>query len=105
MTIKRLLGIDNRSGKYAYANDAVLGYTSVSNISDKWVNTTCGYCSVGCGMQIGVRGGQAVTARGNPDHPVNRGSSDPLAQGSLLAEGTMAQLRERTEVVEAYLVG
>jgi branched-chain amino acid transport system ATP-binding protein len=28
-----------------------------------------------------------------------------MAQGSLLAEGTMAQLRERTEVVEAYLVG
>ena len=28
-----------------------------------------------------------------------------MAEGSLLAEGTMAQLRERTEVVEAYLVG
>jgi branched-chain amino acid transport system ATP-binding protein len=28
-----------------------------------------------------------------------------MAQGSLLAEGTMAQLRERTEVVEAYRVG
>ena len=28
-----------------------------------------------------------------------------MAQGSLLAEGTMAQLRERAEVVEAYLVG
>ena len=28
-----------------------------------------------------------------------------MADGSLLAEGTMAQLRERTEVVQAYLVG
>ena len=28
-----------------------------------------------------------------------------MAQGSLLAQGTMAQLRERAEVVEAYLVG
>ena len=28
-----------------------------------------------------------------------------MAEGSVLAEGTMAQLRERTEVVEAYLVG
>jgi branched-chain amino acid transport system permease protein len=28
-----------------------------------------------------------------------------MAEGTVLAEGTMAQLRERTEVVEAYLVG
>jgi ABC-type branched-subunit amino acid transport system ATPase component/ABC-type branched-subunit amino acid transport system permease subunit len=28
-----------------------------------------------------------------------------MAEGSLLAQGTMAQLRERTDVVEAYLVG
>jgi neutral amino acid transport system ATP-binding protein len=28
-----------------------------------------------------------------------------MAEGSVLAEGTMSQLRERTEVVEAYLVG
>jgi ABC-type branched-subunit amino acid transport system ATPase component len=28
-----------------------------------------------------------------------------MAEGSVLAEGTMAELRERTEVVEAYLVG
>jgi ABC-type branched-subunit amino acid transport system ATPase component/ABC-type branched-subunit amino acid transport system permease subunit len=28
-----------------------------------------------------------------------------MAEGSVLAEGTMTQLRERTEVVEAYLVG
>jgi len=28
-----------------------------------------------------------------------------MADGSVLAEGTMAQLRDRTEVVEAYLVG
>jgi branched-chain amino acid transport system ATP-binding protein/neutral amino acid transport system ATP-binding protein len=28
-----------------------------------------------------------------------------MAEGSLLAQGTMAQLRERSEVVEAYLVG
>jgi branched-chain amino acid transport system permease protein len=28
-----------------------------------------------------------------------------MAEGSVLAEGTMAQLRDRTEVVEAYLVG
>jgi len=28
-----------------------------------------------------------------------------MAEGAVLAEGTMAQLRRRSEVVEAYLVG
>jgi len=28
-----------------------------------------------------------------------------MADGAVLAEGTMAQLRDRSEVVEAYLVG
>src|SRR4030095_12772608 len=37
------------------------------------VTRTCGYCSVGCGMLIGVKDGRAVSVRGNPDHPVNRG--------------------------------
>ena len=37
------------------------------------MKTTCGYCSVGCGMFIGVKGGRAVAVRGNPDHPVSRG--------------------------------
>ena len=40
---------------------------------DRWVPTTCGYCSVGCGMFIGVKNGRAVGVRGNPDHPVNAG--------------------------------
>jgi ABC-type uncharacterized transport system ATPase subunit len=28
-----------------------------------------------------------------------------MAEGRVLAEGTMAELRERADVVEAYLVG
>ena len=42
-----------------------------------WVSTTCGYCSVGCGMLIGVRDGAAVAVRGDPDHPVNQGRLCP----------------------------
>src|SRR2546430_2236751 len=63
--------------KYAYANDAVMGHTSEQKIPDKWVSTTCGYCSVGCGMFIGVKDGHAVSVRGNPNHPVNNGKLCP----------------------------
>jgi assimilatory nitrate reductase catalytic subunit len=44
---------------------------------ERWVATTCGYCSVGCGMFVGVKDGRAVSVRGNPDHPVNRGMLCP----------------------------
>jgi anaerobic selenocysteine-containing dehydrogenase len=74
---KRFLGIDILSAKYAYANDPRFGHISESRIADSWVKTTCGYCSVGCGMLIGVKDGNAVAARGNPDHPVNRGKLCP----------------------------
>ena len=50
---------------------------SAQKAPDRWVATTCGYCSVGCGMFIGVKDGRAVSVRGNPDHPVNRGMLCP----------------------------
>src|SRR5215210_667350 len=77
MTLKQLLGLDTRADKYAYAVDSAAGYMSAQKVPDRWVKTTCGYCSVGCGMLIGVKDGRAVTVRGNPDHPVNRGMLCP----------------------------
>lgn len=74
---KRLLGLDILSDKYAYSNDAEHGWTSTEKIPEKWVKTTCGYCSVGCGMKVGVRGDRAVAVRGDEDHPVNRGKLCP----------------------------
>jgi anaerobic selenocysteine-containing dehydrogenase len=74
---KRLLGIDIARAKYAYAKDPRFGHISESRVADSWVKTTCGYCSVGCGMLIGVKDGKAVAARGNPDHPANRGKLCP----------------------------
>ena len=74
---KRLVGIDIRSDKYTYAKDPNFGYTATSRVPEKWVKTTCGYCSVGCGMLLGVRDNKAVAVRGNPDHPVNRGKLCP----------------------------
>ncbi len=76
-SIGRLLGLDTLADRYAYANDAFAGYTSARRVPDRWVPTTCGYCSVGCGMFIGVKDGRAVSVRGNPDHPVNAGALCP----------------------------
>jgi len=75
--LKRLVGIDTRKEKYAYAKDPLFGHISESRIAERWVKTTCGYCSVGCGMLVGVRDNKAVAVRGNPDHPVNRGKLCP----------------------------
>jgi anaerobic selenocysteine-containing dehydrogenase len=77
MTLKEMLGLDTRADRYTYGVDPVAGYVSSQKIPDRWVPTTCGYCSVGCGMFIGVKDGRAVSVRGNPDHPVNRGMLCP----------------------------
>ena len=77
MNVRRWLGLDTAAERYAYAVDPVSGYVSARKVADRWVSTTCGYCSVGCGMFIGVKDGRAVTVRGNPDHPVNRGMLCP----------------------------
>ena len=77
MSLKRNLGLDILSEEYAYATDETTGYTSAQKIPDSWVATTCGYCSVGCGMFVGVKDGRAVAVRGNPAHPVNSGTLCP----------------------------
>jgi anaerobic selenocysteine-containing dehydrogenase len=77
MNLRRLIGLDTNQEKYAFASDTLAGHISAQRVADSWVKTTCGYCSVGCGMLVGVKDGRAVTARGNPDHPVNRGKLCP----------------------------
>ena len=77
MSLRRLLGLDTRAERYAYGVDPVAGFVSAQAIPDRWVTTTCGYCSVGCGMLVGAKNGRAVSVRGNPDHPVNRGNLCP----------------------------
>ncbi|HIO21184.1 MAG TPA: nitrate reductase, partial [Nitrospirales bacterium] len=43
------------------------------NPADRWAKTICGYCSTGCGIEVGVKDGRAVSVRGTKDHPVNQG--------------------------------
>jgi anaerobic selenocysteine-containing dehydrogenase len=75
--LARRSGLDIRSAEYSYSDDPVLGFTCSRKHADHWVDSTCGYCSVGCGMQLGVKDDRVVSVRGNPEHPVNRGKLCP----------------------------
>ncbi|HEV2200790.1 MAG TPA: nitrate reductase [Bryobacteraceae bacterium] len=77
MSWRRALGLDNLSDEYAFARSESTGYTSAKKIPDRWVPTTCGYCSVGCGIEIGVKDGHAIASRPFAGHPVNRGKLCP----------------------------
>jgi assimilatory nitrate reductase catalytic subunit len=72
-----LLGVDHGGDRYRYVDSPGQGPISESRVADAWVRTTCGYCSVGCGMLVGVRDGRAVAVQGDPNHPVNRGRLCP----------------------------
>jgi anaerobic selenocysteine-containing dehydrogenase len=70
------LGADHGGDRYTY-EDGGAGPVTATRRADRWVRTTCGYCSVGCGILLGVRDGKAVAVQGDPDHPVNRGRLCP----------------------------
>jgi anaerobic selenocysteine-containing dehydrogenase len=44
---------------------------------EQWVPSTCGICSIGCGVDIAVAAGQIVGVRGSARHPVNAGRLGP----------------------------
>src|SRR5687767_13662793 len=74
---RKLLGLDHGGDRYTYEHDELRGPVHESRRADRWVRTTCGYCSVGCGMLLGVRDGTVVSVAGDPDHPVNEGRLCP----------------------------
>jgi anaerobic selenocysteine-containing dehydrogenase len=45
--------------------------------AERWTTSTCGICSLGCGLEIGVSNGSIVGVRGRLDHPVNLGRLGP----------------------------
>lgn len=86
----RVIGLDHRGEQYAYGHDPRFGLISRSKIPQRWVRTTCGYCSVGCGLFLGVTDGRPVSVKGDPDHPVNYGKLCPKGLSeheSITAEG------------------
>ncbi len=72
-----IIGLDHSPEKYSYADTEKWGVIAKEKTAEQWVRTTCGYCSVGCGMYIGVRDGKAVSVKGDPEHPVNYGKLCP----------------------------
>jgi len=45
--------------------------------ADRWTASTCGICSLGCGLEIATHDGAIVGVRGRLDHPVNLGRLGP----------------------------
>jgi len=93
MNVKRLLGLDNRASDYAYARHQSTGYTAAHKIPDQWIPTTCGYCSVGCGIEIGVKDDRAIASRPLASHAVNRGKLCPkgLSEHETIHAGNRAR--------------
>jgi anaerobic selenocysteine-containing dehydrogenase len=78
------LGLGHGGERYQYGTDERFGPMQADHVPDRWVRTTCGYCSVGCGILLGVKNGKAVTGMGDPEHPVNEGRLCPKGQSEHL---------------------
>ena len=57
------------TGALFYKRSAYMGKDSIT----ERVKSTCGQCSIGCGMEIVTRGGNVLQIRGDWDAPVNQG--------------------------------
>lgn len=75
--IKNFLGTDIKTDKYKKVDDAKFGKISKFKTPDEWVRSTCGYCGVGCGLYIGIKDGRPVYTKGDPAHPVSKGTLCP----------------------------
>jgi ferredoxin-nitrate reductase len=50
-------------------------------VTERWVRSTCPYCGVGCGVDVGVEGGRVIAIRGDKRHPANFGKLCPKPAG------------------------
>lgn len=87
-----------KEDQYAYGVDAIHGYMSQGKIPDHWIKTTCGYCSVGCGMDVGVKDDRIVGGSGRPGSP---GQSRPFCPKGLCEHVPMTSpLRAKEPLAE-----
>ncbi|CAN5910424.1 nitrate reductase [soil metagenome] len=49
--------------------------------AEHWVRSTCPYCGVGCGVEVGVKDGKIAAIRGDKSHPANFGKLCPKPAG------------------------
>ncbi|MEA3384254.1 MAG: molybdopterin-dependent oxidoreductase [Campylobacterota bacterium] len=75
--INKFIKNDIKEDKYSYTKDMKFGTIAKDKAPDKWVRSTCGYCGVGCGLYIGVKDGKPVRTKGDPAHPVSKGTLCP----------------------------
>jgi anaerobic selenocysteine-containing dehydrogenase len=76
-----------------------LGQLPIRLLPDTTVETVCGYCSTGCGLQVHLKEGQAVNLSADPEYPVNLGMACPKGWEALAA--LRATDRGRTPLLRA----
>ena len=48
---------------------------------ESWVRSTCPYCGVGCGVEVGLKKDKIIAIRGDKSHPANFGKLCPKPAG------------------------
>ena len=72
----------------------------------KWTRSVCGFCSIGCGLEIGSIGTEIVAVRGRENYPVNRGRLGPKGMNQFYANrhptrGLAPMIRRGSRLVRA----
>ena len=63
--------------KCPWMSERIFSLSQPDATPERWVKSTCGICSIGCGVEIGVAANTIVAVRGRADHPVSYGRLGP----------------------------
>lgn len=67
----------------AFAKPYVRGAEHFGRHEERWISTSCGQCTAGCGIRVRVVEGRAVRIEGNVKNPLNRGGIGPRGLAAL----------------------
>jgi anaerobic selenocysteine-containing dehydrogenase len=67
----------------AMAKPYVRGAEHFGRHEERWISTSCGQCTAGCGVRVRVVEGRAVRIEGNDKNPLNRGGIGPRGLAAL----------------------
>ena len=78
----------------AFAKPYVRGAEHFGRHEERWISTSCGQCTAGCGVRVRVVEGRAVRIEGNDKNPLNRGGIGPRPDAGPLCSSSR-QTRSR----------
>jgi formate dehydrogenase major subunit len=80
---RQLMGTDPLGRGAAAESGGTRRLAARTGTADRYVQSVCPYCAVGCGQRVYVKDEKVIQIEGDPDSPISRGRLCPKGSASL----------------------